>query len=397
MLKRVCFVPPLWLPVPNVKGGAIETLITNLIDENEIEKRFQFTVISIYDEEAEMKSLNYKHTKFIYIRKTLLSRLLNKSWRLLRKIIGTNLPRYYEYFALRKVKNGKFDFVIAEGNGDGNFKYLLKKYEKKRLLAHVHHHRLADEYTNEVFGNIIAISEYVKKEWIRTSINKDISVKVLINGVDINKFEKDVSSVEKNNLRRKYNFSNDDFVLIFCGRIIKEKGVLELVKAIESIEDENIKLLIVGSSNFAGAKPTEYVEKVYKLAEVRKGKIQLSGYIDNSDLYKYYKIADAMVVPSIWEEAAGLVCIEAMASRVPLIVSRSGGMIEYATSDVAIIVDKDKNLVNNIADAVVKLKNDKDLYFKLQNNESNLVRRFSSTQYYNNFVKLIDDVSKQIN
>ena len=69
----------------------------------------------------------------------------------------------------------------------------------------------------------------------------------------------------------------------------------------------------------------------------------------------------------------------------------------YATSDVAIIVDKDKNLVNNIADAVVKLKNDKDLYFKLQNNESNLVRRFSSTQYYNNFVKLIDDVSKQIN
>ena len=67
------------------------------------------------------------------------------------------------------------------------------------------------------------------------------------------------------------------------------------------------------------------------------------GYINNDELYKYYQIADMQAVPSMWEEAAGLVAIEGMASGLPLVVTRSGGMVEYVDEKCALTVDKEKN------------------------------------------------------
>lgn len=65
------------------------------------------------------------------------------------------------------------------------------------------------------------------------------------------------------------------------------------------------------------------------------------------------------VVPSIWQEGAGLVAVEGMAAGLPLIITQSGGMVEYVNSDAAIQVPIDKELPHNLALNIKLLANDK--------------------------------------
>ena len=69
-MKKICFITQCSLPIPTVKGGAVETLVEYLLDENEIDKNFEFTVYSIADKEADKISKKYKYTTIKYIEKS---------------------------------------------------------------------------------------------------------------------------------------------------------------------------------------------------------------------------------------------------------------------------------------------------------------------------------------
>ena len=66
-MKRVCIISPGILPVPAIRGGAIETLIMSLVKRNEIEQRMNLTVVSIDDGEAREVAKQYPHTDFRFI------------------------------------------------------------------------------------------------------------------------------------------------------------------------------------------------------------------------------------------------------------------------------------------------------------------------------------------
>ena len=82
--------------------------------------------------------------------------------------------------------------------------------------------------------------------------------------------------------------SENDFVVLFCGRLSKEKGCLELIKAVERVPD--VKLLIVGGENFSSNARTEYVECLYNEAEKIKDRIVFTGHIKHSEVIRYYII-----------------------------------------------------------------------------------------------------------
>lgn len=307
-VKNICLFAPLILPIPNVKGGAIETLITNLIACNEKEKKLKLTVISIYDKEAEKMSKQYPSTNFIYIKKTKLGNSLDFIKRAMRKITkNDNIVPYYYKKAFERIKEHSFDYILAEGSEERCFNQLLKhsQYKKEQLIAHIHYHRLAETQIDACFGTIIAISDFVKKQWLKTSMDKqEKDVKVLMNGIDLAKFDKEITEEEKQKIRATYHLKKEDFVVLYCGRITQVKGVKELVQAMQQIPDKTVKLLIVGSPNFAIGKNSAYLKEIKKMAKQDKERIHFTGYVDNAQLYKYYKAADLMVVPSLWEEAA---------------------------------------------------------------------------------------------
>ena len=65
-MKRIIIAVPPNLPMPPVKGGAIETLLQYVVNENEKSPRAELTIVSLYDPEAEAASDKYKYTNYCY-------------------------------------------------------------------------------------------------------------------------------------------------------------------------------------------------------------------------------------------------------------------------------------------------------------------------------------------
>lgn len=168
-----------------------------------------------------------------------------------------------------------------------------------------------------------------------------------------------------------------------------------MIQAINQITDRKIVLLLIGSSNFGAKTNTPYEKEIQRLINQSDKKIIFTGFIHNSQLYKYHQISDIAVVPSIWEDPAPLVPIEAMASGRPLIVTRSGGMPEYVTKDCAIILEKDDMLVKNLAKEIIHLKNNLKLRNEMSNAAKSVVRQYDILNYFNDFCKIIEGIDKE--
>ena len=72
-VKKIALVVPEGLPVPAVKGGAIEELVTILIEENEIKHQAEFYVFSVENEISIERAKNYRYTHMIYLPPTSLA------------------------------------------------------------------------------------------------------------------------------------------------------------------------------------------------------------------------------------------------------------------------------------------------------------------------------------
>lgn len=141
-MKKVCLVLPNCLPVPAVKGGAIESLVENLIKENEKGKKIDITCVSLYDKEALEKSNKYKYTKFIFIknRKMLFFPIKSiQKWtffnRVLRKL-KYNAELAYDKLVYNKIKKLQPDVIVIEG-GD-MLKYPKTTSLDAKIVGHIH-------------------------------------------------------------------------------------------------------------------------------------------------------------------------------------------------------------------------------------------------------------------
>ena len=130
----------------------------------------------------------------------------------------------------------------------------------------------------------------------------------------------EVSDMQKKSLRERFELGNDNFVIGFVGRLFDEyKRVSDLITAFASIIDTHptARLLIIGDG------PDK--EKLIKLAERLNitSKIIFAGY--QSDTRPFYSIMNLFVLPSL-NESFGLVLVEAMFAKIPVIASRVGGI-----------------------------------------------------------------------
>ena len=381
-MLKVCLILPKGLPVPNVKGGAIESLVTDLINQNEIEKKLDITVYSIYNEKAEELSKKYEMTKCKYIKNNLKYKFKALYVRLL-NLFGNKFNTYNELI-LDEIKYENFDYIMVEDGAFFSFESYLKYYRKDQMILHFHHNGISDKRTDNTFSTFIGVSDFVVNTFKQSSSIKDCYS--LKNGINLNKFNKELSSKERNNIRKKIGLNKDDFVVMFCGRLIKEKGVLELVKAIKQIENENIKLMIVGSINFGNIATSEYQDALNNEINSSNGKVVATGFVNYSEIYKYYKTADIAVIPSLWEDAAPLVNIETMACGLPNIITKTGGAPEYISKE-TIVISKE-NVIENIKENVINLYNDSKKREKMTKAGLKTSKEFSTENFYNNFVSV---------
>ena len=112
--------------------------------------------------------------------------------------------------------------------------------------------------------------------------------------------------------------------------------------------------MILGSTFFGDANKDDcFVSALKEKAQKIQNQIVFTGFIPYDKMPDYLHLADIAVLPSMWEEPFGLTVAEALASALPLITTRSGGIPEICEG-VATIVNRE-NIVSNLAAAILDL------------------------------------------
>ncbi len=161
----------------------------------------------------------------------------------------------------------------------------------------------------------IVPNSFWTKEWMFQIFGDEFrqQVRVIPGGVDIKKFN---PNLDTRDIDTKYGLDRKRIVL-FAGKLTAYKGVKHLVQAAKKIPAE---VVILGEGPVRGE-----LEKKAKDLGVKN--IQFIGHLGTSrDLNKFYNRADVFVAPSVWDEPLGLVILEAMACKTPVVVTRKGGI-----------------------------------------------------------------------
>lgn len=344
------------LPIPAVQGGAVENLIDFYLEYNDIHKLHDITIYSpwdpmVKDHPALASDVNHYH----FIDVTCFRA------RIERKIYSyCHHDEYYNYFieyyfekVYADLKKKDYDYVIIE-NGAG-LAYKLSQRGHRNLILHLHNDLLNSQSRyHDIIANsltkIITVSDYIKGR-VATVFPID-KIETVHNGIDLKNFTRKVISRVN---RQQMGFVENDFVIVYSGRINKEKGVSELIDAMLLLRDTpKIKLMIIGGSFFDNVKnDDDFICILKNKAKTISDKIIFTGFIPYNQVPDYMQIADIAVLPSMWDEPFGLTIVEALAAGLPLITTCSGGIPEICEG-VATIVERE-NIVENLVNAIVYL------------------------------------------
>lgn len=408
MKQKVLIITPGGMPVPAVKGGAVQNLVEHIININNTEQAMDLTVICPYDAEAKRESKKYDNTKFVWVHIPkwidYLDCVLYHSVKFMAKetkAISFRSNFKIIYYALKTgnlLHTNQYDRVVIENN-IRDF-WALKvfgnatQYEGK-IYYHLHNvPRSSGGCKKQIkkCDGFICVSDYVRNaictEHSRIGRCDFEKTSVLMNCIDLSKFHKTYDRLLIEEKRNQFGIKENEKVVLFSGRINPEKGVLEVIKAVSALSDQDIKLLIAGA-DFYGLNTTSPYEKKVKEASVQLGnRIIFTGYVNYEDMPLIYKLADVAVLPSIWEEPAGLTIIEAMACGVPVVTTKSGGIPEY-TGDAAVLLDRDEDIIKNIADEIRTLLYDKDKRQAIAEKGLEKTKEYGLLEYYDNFLRCI--------
>ncbi|MEK7597339.1 MAG: glycosyltransferase family 4 protein [Patescibacteria group bacterium] len=164
-------------------------------------------------------------------------------------------------------------------------------------------------------SKFITANSNFTRQWYLDMFGHDLSKKTktipagISNNID---FNRDVSWIDK-----KYHFQHEKMVL-FTGRLTEHKGVEYLIKAARQIKAEVI---------IAGDGPErKYLESL--ILKFKLTNVHMVGYFSYKldTINDFYLRADVYVAPSVWNEPLGLVILEAMVNKTPVVVSRKGGV-----------------------------------------------------------------------
>jgi D-inositol-3-phosphate glycosyltransferase len=151
------------------------------------------------------------------------------------------------------------------------------------------------------------------------------NITVIPCGTDIDCF----GSIDRQSGRAKLGINPEDKVVMYAGRFDERKGIETLVRAIAREEvkhHQNLKLIIVGGYT-PGESDGQEKERIASVVNELgiEDITKFAGRVQHEDLASYYAAADVCVVPSHYEPF-GLVAIEAMAARTPVVASDVGGL-----------------------------------------------------------------------
>lgn len=233
---------------------------------------------------------------------------------------------------------------------------------------------LVDRLLQKWCRKVVAVSSAVKNSLIKHGI-KEKNIVVIHNSVDIAKYNKEPNLA----LKEKLGITQDAFVFLTIGRLIPQKGIDVLLKALAQLRD-NLVLLIVGR----GAEERALKQLAADLNIERKT-IFLGVRNDIPDILS---ICDIFVLASRYE-GLPVVVVEAMASAKPVIITDFEASRDIIVSgENGLVVEREN--IESLAKAMAALMSDRDWRDKLSQNAYKKVQDFSIQNHVNRILRVCD-------
>ena len=258
--------------------------------------------------------------------------------------------------------------ILNEEHPDSFSENVKKSFEEERAY-----------YTK--VDHTICLSNYMKKILCQDYGLDSMKVSVVPNGLG------DVvdMSVDKELLRKKWHVGPKEKIILFAGRIDEIKGVSSLIKAFHLVLEAypNSRLLIAGNGDYTRA--FQEAKNIYT-------KITFTGLLKKEELFEIYQLADAGVVPSLFEPF-GYVPVEMMMHELPIIATTTSGLNEVVDEScglkVPLIVSPDNVEIDTslLAQKIVYLLQNPEEAKRLgKNGRKRYLEKYSSEVFGKNMI-----------
>ncbi|MDD7987417.1 glycogen synthase [Lentisphaera marina] len=169
---------------------------------------------------------------------------------------------------------------------------------------------------------VIAVSKDTKDDVMKHFNVDEEKVQIIYNGIDTEEYSKTLDP----DLMRSYGIDPDRPIVLFVGRITRQKGIIHLVNSIPKI-DPSAQIVLAAGAPDTPEIEQEMKEAVDRVSENREGVIWISEMLDKKSIIKLYSHADIFCCPSIYEPF-GIINLEAMSCETAVVASAVGGIKE---------------------------------------------------------------------
>ena len=228
------------------------------------------------------------------------------------------------------------------------------------------------------YRKIVAISESVRKQLKQYYNVPDERIVTIPNGINLSRFNP-ANVRSRDAVRQSFGVPRDVSLLLFAGSQYRLKGLEFAIRALTEMKSRAV-LLVVGADMAAPFK---------RLAEQLRVSDRVIFAGARSDLPTIYPAADAFVLPTLYETFA-LVCLEAMASGLPVLASPVGGIEDYLRNgENGLHIQRDPK---EIAAKLDQLLNDRELHARLREAGIATAEKYEWRKVAQQYLSLFDEL-----
>jgi spore coat protein SA len=188
---------------------------------------------------------------------------------------------------------------------------------------------------------IITISNYIGHSICDFFPQAADKLRTIYSGVDLSRFapwtESESALQARESIRSEFNLSSKK-VILFVGRLSRNKGPHVLVRAMSELNHSDAVLVVVGGAWFSDNTISDYVAYVRALAERAPIPVITTGYVQAHDVHRWFCAGDIFVCTSIWQEPLARVHYEAMAAGLPFLTTARGGNPEIVMNNNGLLI-----------------------------------------------------------
>ena len=287
-----------------------------------------------------------------------------------------------QYFALMKILPKvdvvQANWIIPQGIIQSCFKkpYVITGHGTDIVSMNKGIFKLLKKRAVEKSRGLTVVSQHLKKEALKFA--NESKINIISMGCKTDNFGKHFA--EEN-----YFHQEGKKVVLFVGRLVAIKGVTHLIEAMKKVD---AVLIIVGDGPLR--------DDLINQAKPQGDKIRFLGAKSHEDLKRIYASADIFAAPSITvengkQEGLGLVILEAMASGLPVVANKSGGITDLIQDGVNGLYAQEKN-VDSLASKINLLLNDDELYVKISEKSLKTAYEYDYKVIANKYARLLERV-----